>query len=114
MDIQTTVQTILAILGAASIIGVGVSWILKIFSPFTKLKQEVEGHKKMLANDKRSLDEIHTTLTRLDRRMGITSWAIIEIMNHEISGNDVHKLEKRRDDLMRDLTGKLEDVNGEQ
>lgn len=113
MDIQATTQTILAILGAISIVGVGVSWILKMFSPFTKLKKEVESHKTMLANDKRSLDEIHVTLTRLDRRMGITSWAIIEMMNHEISGNDVHKLEKRRDDLMKDLTRKTEDIDGE-
>ena len=113
MDIGVTIQTILQILGAVAIIGVGVNWIIKMFSPFTQLKKQVEEQEKKLARDKQALDDIHTTLTKLDRRMGITSWAIIEIMNHEISGNDVNKLEKRRDDLMKDLTGKqLEEEDG--
>ena len=113
MDIQVTIQTILQILGAVAIVGVGVNWIIKMFSPFTQLKKQVEEQEKKLARDKQALDDIHATLTKLDRRMGITSWAIIEIMNHEISGNDVNKLEKRRDDLMKDLTGKqLEEEDG--
>lgn len=111
-DVQTTAQVILQILGAIAIIGVGVSWIMKFFSPFTKLKQQVEEQQKMLARDKKALDEIHVTLTRLERRLGIMSWGMIEIMNHEISGNDVNKLEKRRDDLMKDLTGKVEEEDG--
>ena len=102
-DLFTTGKTILEVFGAIAIIGGGANWLLKLFDPFKELKKKVEEHSGMLSSDKTELKEISDTLGRIERQNNVQSWALLETMNHLITGNDIDKLEKRRDDLLASL-----------
>lgn len=104
MDFITTGRTILEVFGAIAIIGGGANWILKMFDPFKKLKARVDNHQKMLEDDKEVLSGIEAAVGRIERQNGIQSWALLETMNHLITGNDIEKLKERRDDMLENLT----------
>ena len=110
MDFITTGRTILEIFGAIAIVGGGASWIFKLFDPFKNLKSKVDAHQKMLESDKDVLDEIEAAVKRIERQNGIQSWALLETMNHLITGNDIDKLQARRDDMLANLT-KPQDID---
>lgn len=103
-NLITTGKTILEIFGAIAIIGGGANWIFKLFDPFKDLKKKVGEHSSTLAEDRNTLKEIQATLGRIERQNGIQSWALLETMNHLITGNDIDKLKDRRDDLLENLT----------
>ena len=102
-DITITIQTLLSIFGAISVIVAGTSAITKMFSPFKDLKAKVEDHQKHLdeGNERFSMSE-----KKLEEQSAMQKEickSLIVIMNHEITGNSVDKLKSQQEELQKFL-----------
>lgn len=96
-DLTITWKTLLEI-GAGLIIFFQVGkWLINFGNPIVKLKERVDDHDKFFANDKAHLDKVDKSIQQIDEGLGVLGLAIAELMNHEISGNDVQKLREQKD-----------------
>lgn len=91
----------LALLGGIAILVNGLKGVEWILSPFTETKQKLGEHDKMLANDKRRLDEIEDEQTELQEQVAVIGLAMAELINHILTGNDTQKLKEQQDNLLK-------------
>lgn len=105
-DVTTTVNTILAFFGTLVCISGGVSVIIKMLSPFKKLKAQVEEHEDKLSEDFRRFDETSKTIKEVEETNKVICKSLIVIMNHEATGNGIEKLKEQRDALEQYLIDK--------
>ena len=105
-DVDITAQTILAFFGGITIIAGGTSAIFKLFNPVRKLKEQVEQHEQKLIKDFERINEIDATLCDIEEYDKVICKSLLVLLNHEITGNDVAKLKKQRDDLEQFLINK--------
>ena len=63
-------------------------------APVDELKERVDNHDKMLANDKRHMDEIDERLDSLKKESSMTLRGVRALLSHEINGNSTEKLTK--------------------
>ena len=102
-DITITIQTLLSLFGAISIVVAGTSSITKMFSPFKDLKAKVEDHQKHLDEGTERFNMIETRLEEQSDMQKEICKSLIVIMNHEITGNSVDKLKSQQEELQKFL-----------
>jgi biopolymer transport protein ExbD len=68
-------------------------------APVETLTVRVDAHDKMLANDKRRLDETDERLTAIRKESSMTLRGVRAILSHEINGNSNEKLQKSYDEI---------------
>lgn len=95
-DLAITMQTILSMFGAISVVVAGSASIAKMLSPFKELKQKINEHDVVISNMKAEM----TNQSNMQREV---CKSLIVIMNHEITGNSVDKLKQRQEDLQQFL-----------
>ena len=62
-------------------------------APVDVLKERVDSHDKMLANDKRHMEEIDERLDGLKKESSMMLRGVRALLSHEINGNSDEKLE---------------------
>lgn len=105
-DVTTTVNTILAFFGALVCISGGVSVIIKMLSPFRKLKKQVEEHEDKLKDDFNKFKEMNDAIAEVEYSNKVILQSLVVIMNHEATGNGIEKLKKQKDKLEQYLIDK--------
>lgn len=91
----------LALLGGIAIIVNGLKGVEWILSPFTATKTRLGEHDKMLANDKRRLDEFEREQSELQDQVAVIGLAMAELFNHILTGNDADKLKEQQENLLK-------------
>ena len=99
-NIEITYNTILQIFGAIAVIGGGVKIIISSLSPFREMKAKLKKHDELFDKDNRRLKEVEDSLNRIEDSQRVQGKALMELLNHIITGNDVDKLKKKHDDLV--------------
>lgn len=86
---------------AAAIVALSKAWdvILKKIKPRKDTEKRLETIERLLANDKKRLDE-------QDKANAVVFRALYAQINHELSGNGVEILRKSRDEIQNYLTNK--------
>ena len=106
-DLKTTLSTILAVLGAATIAVGGVSALIKLFSPFKRLKERVEKHDKLFDASDQQLDECKLKLIGLEAACRAFAKAHLAILDHEITnGNSIDELKEAKDIIQNYIINK--------
>lgn len=103
---EISINDLLQLFGMIAIIGGGMKYIVSLLDPFRKLKAEVGAIKDYLTKDKQRLDEgeekmkaIDKKIERQDKALAVIGLAVSEMINHQITGNDVDALKKRQSEL---------------
>lgn len=97
MDILELIQIILSICGGISIVGGAVAVIKKWIAPAIKLNDRVKVLEEHDKNDFQAIQDIK-------ERDGLIMEALINILNSQISGNNIVELKKTRDKLISYLS----------
>lgn len=92
-NIEITYNTILQIFGAIAVIGGGIKIILTALSPYKDLKDKVKRQAEKIKG-------VESTLERIEESQRVQGKALMELLNHIITGNDIDKLKERHDDLV--------------
>ena len=100
------INDLLQLFGMIAIIGGGMKYLVSLLDPFRKLKSEVGAIKDYLTKDKQRLDEgdekmkaIDKKIEKQDKALAVIGLAVSEMINHQITGNDVDALKKRQSEL---------------
>ena len=103
---EISINDLLQLFGMIAIIGGGMKYLVSLLDPFRKLKSEVGAIKDYLTKDKQRLDEgdekmkaIDRKIERQDKALAVIGLAVSEMINHQITGNDVDALKKRQSEL---------------
>lgn len=99
-ELTITWDTILAFFGAVAIIGGGLKVLAQLLNPFKELKARLGKHDQLLDNDNKRLKAQEEMQAEIRAEMKLQGMALMEIMNHMISGNDVEKLKKRYQEMV--------------
>ena len=97
MDVMETIQTILAICGGISVVGGAAAVIKKWIAPAVKLNDRVKVLEEHDKNDFQAIQDIK-------ERDGLIMEALINMLNSQISGNNIEQLKKTRDKLITYLS----------
>ena len=100
-SIIITFDTVLQFFGAIAVIGGGVKIIVSAFSPYRDMKQKLKNHDKQFEENNKRIDGIEGTLERIEESQRLQGKALMELLNHIITGNHIDKLEGRYNDLMK-------------
>lgn len=107
MDLMEGIKTvtiswggILEFFGAVAVIGGGLKVLSQLLNPFKALEERLKKHDDMLDNDNKRLKDLTKILERLDEGQKKQGKAMIELLNHTITGNDTDKLKARKDELV--------------
>lgn len=68
-------------------------------APFDSLTARVDAHDKMLANDKRRMDEMDERLSAIRKESAMTLRGVRALLSHEINGNSDDKLKESYDQI---------------
>ena len=103
---EISINDLLQLFGMIAIIGGGMKYLVSLLDPFRKLKSEVGAIKDYLTKDKQRLDEgdekmkaIDKKIERQDKALAVIGLAVSEMINHQITGNDVSALKERQREL---------------
>jgi hypothetical protein len=102
-DIIVTMQTLLVMFGAFSVIVSGTISITKMMSPFKTLKKQVEEHDARLKEGDKRFQSIEEHLEEDRKMQREICKSLMVIMNHEVTGNSVDKLKERQEELQQFL-----------
>lgn len=92
-NIEITYNTILQIFGAIAVIGGGIKIIITAFSPYRELKEKVKKQSEKIKG-------VESALERIEESQRVQGKALMELLNHIITGNDIDKLKDRHDELV--------------
>ena len=92
-NIEITYNTILQIFGAIAVIGGGIKIIVTAFSPYRDIKEKVKKQAEKIAG-------VESSLERIEESQRVQGKALMELLNHIITGNDIEKLKERHDELV--------------
>lgn len=95
----TTGQTLLAILGMFTCIAGGVTAIAKLLSPFKKLKETLDKHGEELSKNAEEEEELRKSIEMVAETDKILCKVLLEMLDHEITGNHVDRLKAVRGEL---------------
>ena len=76
------------------------------YAPVDTLTARVDGHDKMLANDKRRLEDMDERLSILKTESAMTLKGVRALLSHEINGNSDDKLKESYDNIDNYLINK--------
>lgn len=92
-NIEITYNTILQLFGAIAIVGGGIKLIISALSPYRDLKDKVKKQAEKIAG-------VESTLERIEESQRVQGKALMELLNHIITGNDIDKLKERHGELV--------------
>lgn len=92
-NIEITCNTILQIFGAIAVIGGGIKIIITALSPYRDLKEKVKKQAEKIKG-------VESALERIEESQRVQGKALMELLNHIITGNDIDKLKERHEDLV--------------
>lgn len=92
-NIEITFTTILAFFGALAVVGGGVKIIVSALNPFKEVKAKVKKHDEKFA-------ELDDSLGRIEKEQKVQGKALMVLINHLVTGNDVDKLKKVYQDMV--------------
>lgn len=75
-------------------------------APVDTLTARVDAHDKMLANDKRHIEEMDERLSSLKTESAMTLKGVRALLSHEINGNSTEKLKESYDNIDNYLINK--------
>lgn len=75
-------------------------------APVDTLTARVDAHDKMLANDKRRIEEMDERLSSLKTESAMTLKGVRALLSHEINGNSTEKLKESYDNIDNYLINK--------
>lgn len=99
-ELTITWNTILAFFGAVAIIGGGLKVLAQLLNPYKEIMNKLKKHDELLDNDNKRLKALNDTFDEIKEEQKLQGMALMEIMNHMISGNDVDKLKKRYQEMV--------------
>lgn len=99
-ELTITWNTILAFFGAVAIIGGGLKVLAQLLNPYKEIMNKLKKHDELLDNDNKRLKALNDTFEEIKEEQKLQGMALMEIMNHMISGNDVDKLKKRYQEMV--------------
>lgn len=99
MNIDNIVKTILEVCGALAVLSGGIGGVVYMLSPFRNLKKRVDAIEDKLDSDYNRMDNIEEKLDDVDETAKHTCKAIVQLLNHEITGNGVDKLKESKEEL---------------
>lgn len=106
-DLNTTISTILAFLGGATVIVTGISSLTKMLAPFKKLQADVAEHTDRLEKGNRKFKELEDKIDKHDtayKEICKTLILLLEVLDDDHKGTDAtEKIEKRKEDLQHFL-----------
>ena len=91
-EVQGFFLVLVAICAAAGTIWGGVKAIKEALRPLTDLMERVDEHSRLLAND-------HSRLNDLEASSRLMLRAISELIEHEVSGDHIERLEQIQADI---------------
>lgn len=92
-NIEITFNTILQLFGAIAVLGGGIKIIVSALSPFRDLKERM---KKVESRTQ----GVEQALNRIEDAQKLQGRALMELLNHIITGNDIEALKDRYDELV--------------
>lgn len=108
MNLGITWQTVLEV-GAGLIILFQLGkWIISFGNPIVELRKRLDKHDECLARDKEHLEKIDKSVQRIDEGISVLGLALAEMINHEVSGNDVEKLKQQQEKITTYFYGRKE------
>lgn len=99
-NIEITYNTILQFFGAIAVIGGGVKLIVSALNPFKEVKSKVKQHEEFFNKEKERLDELDQSLDRIEKEQKVQGKALMVLINHLVTGNDIDKLKKIYQDMV--------------
>jgi len=99
-SIEITYTTILELFGALAIIGGGVKIIVSALNPFKEVKAKVKEHDERFNKEKDRLEELDKYLDRIEEEQKVQGKALMTLINHLVTGNDIDKLKKVYQDMV--------------
>lgn len=103
MNINLAFDGFLQLCGVLGIIAAGFKAITYFFTPYTKISKKIKRHDELFANDKRTLEELELQVHYEKECINAIGLAIAELINHEVTGNDVNELKDRQRELSKVL-----------
>lgn len=98
-NLHVTWETLLAIAGGVVLLMNAGKAIVQLFDPFKELKKKQEEQEHFLKNDKERLDKLEDEIAEIHKSISVVGLALSEMINHELTGNDVAELKKRQKQL---------------
>lgn len=103
MNVGLVFESLLKLFGALGVVAVGVKAILYFFTPYTKISKKMKRHDEFFANDKKTLEELKLQVYHEKECINAIGLAIVELINHEVTGNDIDELKERQRELNKVL-----------
>ena len=97
MDITSFLKTLLEICGGISILGGGATVIWSILKPTVNLRKRVDTLEENVNKDYKSIGELKAMQASMCQ-------ALIAIIDHEITGNNIDGLKKTKSELIKKLS----------
>lgn len=91
-EIVITVEGILWLCGAITIVGGAIVIIAKFFAPFSDLKKRVVALENKFKNDHEELKKVETGIEKICK-------CTLAITDHELTGNSIDKLREAKDEM---------------
>lgn len=98
-NIEITFNTILQLFGAIAVLGGGIKIIVSAISPYRDLKERM----KKAETKSEGIDQ---SLKRIEDAQKIQGKALMELLNHIITGNDIDALKEKYDELVEHYISK--------
>lgn len=93
-NIEITFNTILQFFGAVAVIGGGIKLIVTALNPFREVTAKLKKHDERFDKDYARLEELDQSLERIEKEQKVQGKALMVLINHIVTGNDVEKLKK--------------------
>lgn len=92
-SIEITFKTILEFFGVLAVIGGGVKIIVSALNPFKEVNGKVKNHDE-------KFKELDDSLDRIEKEQKMQGKALMVLINHLVTGNDIEKLKKVYQDMV--------------
>lgn len=92
-------QTLLTICGGITCVVGCITAVGKLFAPFKELKAKVDEHEEKLTKDSDEMEEMRSTIKQVAEADKILCAVLLEMLDHEITGNHIERLKKTRGKL---------------
>ena len=103
MDYQVMFSSFLKLCGVLGIIAGTIRAIMYFATPYKNISNKLQRHEELFANDKRALEKLNTQVYYEKECINAIGLAIAELINHEVTGNDIEELKERQRELNRVL-----------
>lgn len=92
-NIEITFNTVLQLFGAIAVLGGGIKIIVSAVSPYKELKERMK-------KAETTIKGAESSLNRIEESQKVQGRALMELLNHLITGNDIEALKERHDELV--------------